>query len=275
MSCYDQLGRLISTKCFALHVQRDNVVQCGPSEFVMCHYPSLPMLTVYNSDLKLLRQASCKDFSSICCNSKFVFGLWNTDKTYEEDDPLSGYHEADSDNDEDDDDNENSSQKIRVHHLDTLSKAFSLLVPKRYTLERIMADEHHVVAMSLESGEAESRQLFMSVFDLQAFGHDGSGDDKRVRRFSLPKRHFYLDIELPWLDQVFLFDGWLVVPEVQQITWFDKEGHRSESSTEWDSNGLINTFASRSILVFAFEDGKLLMQRLCHDGDSSISIHST
>ena len=264
MSCFDQLGRVLSTNCFAIHVQRENVVQCGPSEFVICHNFSFPALIVYNSDLKLLRHARCKDFSSICCNSKFVFGLWNTDKTYEEEDPSSGDYEADSDDDEDDDeedyDDENSSQKIRVHHLDTLSKAFCLLVPKRYTLERIMADEHHVVALSqLENSEAN--EWFMSVFDLQAIGKEIVGDEKRARRFSLPERHFQLDMEWPWLEEVFLVDGWLAVPTDQQIVWFDKEGRRSETSTKLDTSQSQTIFSSRSVLLFALRDNHTLMMK--------------
>ena len=79
-----------------------------------------------------------------------------------------------------------------------------------------------------------------------------------------------VEIKWLWLDKVFLLDGWLVVPSDQEITWFDKEGFQSETRTNWDNTTkLRGIYASRSVVLFKFRDGSLLMKRLCHDGDSS------
>ena len=137
MSCFDQLGRLTATDTLDRHVQQVNVVQCGPSAFVVCHESnsSSPKLSVYDSTtgLKRLRTASCKGFSSICCNSKHVFGLWES-------------YERDSDDGEKETEN-CTRQRIQVHRLDKLNEAFGLLVPEEYKIERILAEEQHVVAV--------------------------------------------------------------------------------------------------------------------------------
>ena len=211
MTCFDRLGQSKSNDTLEYNVQQANVVQCGPSEFVVRHEPAhgSSKLSVYNSNLTCLRDVVCKSFSNICCNSEFVFGLWNSD---DDDD--------DNDNDNDNDDNEldkrYSRQRIRVHHLDTLSEAFDLRVPNKYTVERILADEHHLVAVC-SVGDKED-QWYMSVFDLATCSQIDGGDE---RRFSLPEENIDLEMERLLLDEVFLLDGWLVVPTDQQFAWFD------------------------------------------------------
>ena len=81
MSYFDRLGRLISTDILECGVLQDNVVQCAPSEFFVCLEPASDsrMLSVFNSKLTCLRDVDCKSFWNICCNIKFVFGLWNSD----------------------------------------------------------------------------------------------------------------------------------------------------------------------------------------------------
>ena len=78
MSCFELAGRLI---CYTLapNVKQQEVAQCGPSEFVVCHYSNYSHeLSVFDSaSMKRLRNVRCKDFSKMCCNSNLVFGLWN------------------------------------------------------------------------------------------------------------------------------------------------------------------------------------------------------
>ena len=242
ISCSDRLGlNELGRNCDDIlkHiVQQENVVQCGPSEFVVCHQPApgSRMLSVYNSKLTCLRYVDCKSFSNICCNSKFVFGLWNSD--------------------DDDDDERFSGQRIQVHHLDTLSEAFELRVPKKYTVERIYADEHHLVALCLV-GDIEN-QWYMSVFDL-ATCNQIDGDERA--RFFLSEGNIDLEMERLLLEEVCLLDGWLVVPTDNAIFWYDKTGTRSETSTELNNQELQTIYASRSILLFAFNDRKVLMKR--------------
>ena len=125
------------------------MAQSNPNQFVVSYDRHSPKLSVYISSLHCLRTVDCKNFSHICCNSKFVFGLWNTDDSYDSDED-----DHDNYNDErDEPEEEPSSQRIQVRHLDTLSNAFCLRVPKEYKVERIMIDEHHVVAMSQLNSE--------------------------------------------------------------------------------------------------------------------------
>ena len=82
-----------------------------------------------------------------------MFGLSVTKNSYE----------TDSDNDDEDYDGdeqeeEYSTRRIQVRHLDMLSKAFSLREPKKYKIERILADKHHVVTMCRAESEPESLQ---------------------------------------------------------------------------------------------------------------------
>ena len=240
MSCYDRLDRLIFKGYVESAIKRNNAVQCGPTQFVAnLHNPSphQPNLSVYDWDLHCMRTRACKNFVSICCNSKFVFGLWNHS------------------------DDDRSSQMIVVHHLDTLSEASGLRLLKEYTVKRIMANEHRVVALS----NLKESEYLMSVFDLQGTGNDRSGDDKRAaRRFSLPERHFPLGIESPYSSEVFLVDDWLVVPTDQHIFWYNKEGHRSETAIELNRTAKSDTiYTSRSVLLFDFTaNKKLTMKRL-------------
>ena len=97
-----------------------------------------------------------------------MFGLSDTTvPRYREEYPYRHYHPPDFDDDDDADDNDNASRRIRVHHLDTLKKAFVLLASaSKCTTMRIMADEHHVVALSCR---------WLGIFDLQAIGKESKG----------------------------------------------------------------------------------------------------
>ena len=249
MSCFDRLGRLIGSGDMECHVERERVAQSGPHKFVVCHGPFWPELIVYNSRLKFLRGVDCKNLSAICCNSKFVFGLW------------------DDDDDEDSDDSEEqdgqySCRRIQVHHLDTLDKAFCLRVPAEYRIERIMADERHMVAISRPSDELEPRQWFMNIFDLKAIAKNNENLTAH-RKFFLVERHIELAIESMLLSNVFLLNGWLAVPgENREIVWFDKSGKRSETSTKLNNiSDMPTIYPSGSSLLFALEEDKLLLKR--------------
>ena len=244
MTCIDRLGR--SVRVLPNLVKREQVAQCGPSEFVVSHYVTErePEMSVYDSDLHCLHHIRCvKCFSDICCNSKFVFGLWDTGDSYEPN-KEDGY----------------ATLRIQVLYLHTLSEAFGLRVPRKYAIERIMADEHHVVAMSFayESGRRESFQWFMSVFDLQAIGNESSRVE--TGRFFQAERHIDLAMPSVWLSEVFLLDGWLVVPseDDKKLFWFDKDGQQSETSTEWDTGELRAIYSSGCSLLFALDDTLLL-----------------
>ena len=272
MSCFDLSGRLIRSADLVSQVKRTQVGQCGPNEFVVCQYPHYPALSVYDSALRRLRYIRRKElticsynFSAICCNSKFLFGLWDTNEAKDY------YYESDSDEDDGDNDDYNldsdekedqySSLRVQACHLDTLTEAFSLRVPSKNTIERIMVDEHHMVAMSrLEVSGPEFRQWFMSIFDLQASAK--TKDNKTVRKFHLVESHIDLTIEPLLLSNVFLFDGWMVVPlkDANEMVWFDKSGKRSETSTVLDTSNLQAIYASGSSLLFAVGKDKLLLK---------------
>ena len=196
MNCFDQLGRLIGTENIEHYVRQENVTQCGTKQFVVNYDFHSPKLSVYNSSLHRLRSVDCKKFSNICSNSKFIFGLWDS------------FDSFDSDEDDDDDNNDNDSdeqqeeeysyQLIQARHSDTLRKAFVLCVPEKYTMHRIMADEHHVVVMSRVDSVPGSCHWFMSVFNLQAIYAESDVRDKagkKTRKIFLAERHVRLDIE--------------------------------------------------------------------------------
>ena len=133
-----------------------------------------------------------------------------------------------------------------------------------------MADEHHVVAMSrLEDSDLESRQLFMSIFDLATCNE--SGGDGKTARFFLFERQIDLTIKPLLLSNVFLRPVFLV-PLNGELVWFDKkEGKRSETSTVLDTCNLDAIYSSDSSLVFALLDrSKFLLKQLilCYDCDS-------
>ena len=152
-----------------------------------------------------------------------------------------------------------ASQRIQACHLDTLRSAFCLLVPEKYTIERIMADEKHVVAMSRVDSE-----YHMSIFDLQLASVET--DEK----FCLVERHFELTLTEPLLlFSVFLLDGWLVVPRVEcrELVWFDKRsGKRSATSTKLNNNNNMSKlraiYSSGSSLFFELNECQLLLKRL-------------
>ena len=152
-------------------------------------------------------------------------------------------------------------------HLDTLKEAFGLRVPIKYTIERIMADEHHVVAMSLLESKVSSH-WFMSTFDLATCNESGGGgnnnrDGKTVRKFFLAERHVCLAFESLYLDSVFLLDGWMVVLLNDKLFWFDKNGKQSETTTKLDASKVKSIYSSGSSLLFTQIGGKLLLKRLC------------
>ena len=254
MSSFDRLGRLTASESVRHHVERDQVVQCGHSEFVVRHNLLLHRLSMFDSDLNCVRRVACKPFSNICCNSKFVFGLWSGgSRLYPESNKV--------------DDN----VRIAACHVDTLTEAFGLRVPEKYRIERIMGDEDHVVAMTRLDSESlsrqpESRRWFMSVFNL-ATCKEGGGGGKDARegqktRFFLPERHIDLDMQRVWLEDVFLLDGWLfLLHNHNEIFWFDKNGNRSKPNTVLNTRDLRTIYSSRSVLLFAFYEGKLLMRR--------------
>ena len=255
MICFDRLGR--SVRILSGQVNRENVCQSGASEFVVFSFADEPELSVYDSDLYCLRKVSCKPFSSICCSSMYVFGLRHTNDQNKPD--------ADNDDNKDEQEDPYSIRRIQVLHLDTLSEAFELRVPKKFAIEWIMADEHHVVAMSCvnESGRRENSQWFISVFDLATCNENGSGDNTNAS-FFLAERHIDLAIRSVWLLEVFLLDGWLVVrPEDgKQLVWFDKNGQRNETSTDLATVGNLRAiYSSESSILFALRNHKLLIKR--------------
>ena len=78
VTCFDRLMRISRQ----IHIEpgqvyRSNAAQCGPNEFVVCHFKDYAKLIVYDSDLHCLRKVRCKYFSQICCYSKFVFGYFD------------------------------------------------------------------------------------------------------------------------------------------------------------------------------------------------------
>ena len=181
--------------------------------------------------------------------------MWNTNDVYNHD------YESDFDDYGDDDDQDYgdySDQRIQVHHLETLRTAFSLIVPAKYMIKRIMADERHVVAMSRLGDQPGSRQWFMSIFDLS--DRQNRCGDKTARRFFLLQRHIALTIESMLLTNVFLFKGWLVVAcDDRELVWFDKKGARSETSTKLSNIRAI--YSSGSSLLLAVRKHILLLKR--------------
>ena len=146
-----------------------------------------------------------------------------------------------------------------------LREAFSLHVPKENKIKRIMSDEHHLVAMSqLAVREPESPRWFMSVFDLQAISDADvrvAGQAAAACKFFLAERHVRLDMESARTPVVFLLDGWLVFRLENELAWIDKEGKRTETSTEWNSKKWLGIYASGSTLILTRHDGKILLKR--------------
>ena len=211
-----------------------------------------PQLIVYDTDWQCLRNADCKDFSSICSNSKFVFGVWQTSVRPDVFGPYRRYDTPDSDDVKQE---RYSRRRIQVHDLNTLREAFGLRVPKKYTIKRIMADEHHLVAMSRLESERPC-QWAMSIFDLQASGNE-NGDETKKARFLSAERHVELGMGSMRLS-VFLHCEWLVFPHEKELVWFDKKGNRSVTSTHVDLNNVRDIYSSGSSLLFALHNNKLL-----------------
>ena len=274
MRCFDWSGRLVGSLELGRHVEQAKVAQCAPNEFVVSRTPCLPELAVYNSALKRLRSVSCNDFSSICCNSQFVFGLWDTrDVKY----PSYRHYRTNSHYDDDDYEEsyeqekiQYSSQRIEVRHLNTLRKAFGLRLPEEYTIARIKADEHHVVAMSRLRSEVvshDSCHWFMSIFDLATCNDNSDArrdGGKTSCKFFLIKRHIDLTTEPLLMWSMFLFDGWLVVlrHNRNELVWFDKNGKRSETTTMLKNISYVkDIYSSGSSLLFAVEEDKLFLKR--------------
>ena len=186
MCCFDPLGRLIGSENLNCgQLRQENVAQCGPNQFVVCHCVSFKFrvsdsfrLSLYNSSLEHLRSADCKNFTNICCNSKYVFGLWDTYDSFKPD-------SDDDDDDEKQEEEEYSAHRIKVHRLDTLGKEFSLRVQAKYSIERIMADEHHLVALS-RLANMSSCDWYFSIF--AGCGRILSGREARLRTLFI---HFF------------------------------------------------------------------------------------
>ena len=150
-------------------------------------------------------------------------------------------------------------ERIQVCHLDTLKEAFGLRVPGKYTMERIMSDERHVVAMSRLSEDPESPKWLMSIFDLS--GKDSCGG-KTARRFFLAERHIDLTMQSLFPPKMSLLDGWLILPLKNELVWFDKEGKRSETSTQLDNSNVRSVYSSGCSIVLEMRDNKLVLQRM-------------
>ena len=265
INAFDWAGRLIgsSSRNLEFHVESAKVAQYGPDEFVICDGPGYSQLSVYNSHLSCLRSVDCRNFTNICSNSEFVFGLWDAKDEHsdEYESVFSGLHAEDDYTDYADDQVGCSSQRIHACHFDTLRTAFCLLVPAKYTIDRIVADEQHVVAMS-RLREPHSRQSFMSIFDLATWNESAVLRGRKVLRFFLIESHIELTIERRLMSRAFLFDGWLVVPLKDELVWFDKSGKRSETSTKLDNVRNVRAFcASGSNLLFAVRNNQLFLKR--------------
>ena len=221
MSCSDRHGHLISTVNIYHHVYKGMVTPCGPSTFVVCHHSYSYKLSVYDSGLQCVRGSDCKNFSHLCCNSKFVFGLLDTRSERSETD-------SNDDDDEHEEGEKHSQERIQVCHLDTLKEAaFGLRVPEEYTMERIMADEQHVVAMGRVGSESfwqtstTPRRWFMSIFELS--GKESWAGKTKSRRLFLAERHIELTIQSQLPPEMSLLNGWLILPLVNRLVWFDKK----------------------------------------------------
>ena len=181
-----------------------------------------------------------------------MFGLWDSNelKNY--------YYKYHCDEDE-----QCSSLRVQACHLDTLKEAFSLRVPSKTTIERIMVDEHHVVAMSRpEESEQESHQWFMSIFDLQASAN--TNGNKTVRKFHLVERHIELSLEPILLSSFFAYNEWLVVPcKNRELLWFDKKDTRNETSTKLDNiSDMTAIYSSGSSLLFTVGKKQALVKTM-------------
>ena len=265
MTSFDRAGRIIGLSdnrklSKKLNVKRGTVSQCAPNEFVLLNGQDDPELCVLDSSLTCLRTARCRSFKSVCCNSKFDFGLWDDNN-----------EDVDDYNDDSDEQLEHySSLRIQVHHLDTLSEAFELRVPAKYTIVRMLSDEHRVVAMSRLSSDpcpdSESGYWFMSIFDL-ATCNESSGGDNTNASFFLVERHIDLMMPDPTLAFcAFLFDSWLVVLPAngKELVWFDKNGNKSETSTEFDIDytNLKSVYSFSSSIEFEMRDYNLMLQHV-------------
>ena len=267
-TCFDRLGRQIAIETVKGVIEPNKVAQSCPDQFVVCNYFDLPMLSVYDSDLHCLRTVRCKMFATFSCNSKFVFGMWNTNDSNEtdsdddDDDNHNDNNNDDNHNDNDNDDGEQeeeySTEVIQVLNVDTLNKAFDLHVPKKYTIEQIFADEHRLVVKSQLNSERDPLNWHMIVFDLAICNE--SGGPKETRTFFLAEKTIDLKIDSIY-EHIFLFDGWLVIPHKHELVWFDKNGTRSETKTEWDSENLRDIYSSGSTFILSKHDGKLLLKR--------------
>ena len=255
MSCFDRLGRLLGFEDLEYDVMRGHAARSGPNQFLVCYDFDSPKLSVYNSSLHRLRIVECINFEDICCNSKFVCGLCN----YADDDYYFNFAS-------DEQEAKPLSQRIQVLHLDSLSEAFGLRVPKKYTVKRIMADEHHLVAMVYPNSKS-STLWFMTIYDLATCDERARSVNRNSRQETesylvLAERHVELSIESVSLYGVFLLDGWIVVrpDNEKELFWFDKNGKQSETRTEWDSKKLKDMYSFGSGLLLAQHDRKLLLK---------------
>ena len=146
--------------------------------------------------------------------------------------------------------------------METLNKAFVLCVKENYTMRRIMADEHHVVAMSFLKKSEPHSPWFMSIFNLATCNESSSGGGNTAPKYFLPERLIHLSFRSVFMYETFLFDGWMVVPleDEKKLVWFDKNGARSETITKWDSKCLPEIYSSGSSLLFTQPDSKILLK---------------
>ena len=244
MSCFDRHGRLKGSHILYDHIKQGKVAQYGPSAFVVHYFPysdsNMAELIVFDTALTSLRSARCRTFSSICSNSKFVFGLFTAKFTVE------GGSRG-----------QVASATIEVHHLEKhLSRTIGMFcVAEKYAVEQIMADEHHLVAMCRLGSEESPDQLSVSIFDLASCSVD------KKACFFWTQRHVEFDMQSSRGMTAFLHCEWLVVPHKKELVWFDKNGNRSERSTDVDLENVRDIYSSGSRLFFVLRDKKLLMKQ--------------
>ena len=110
----------------------------------------------------------------------------------------------------------------------------------------------HLIAFSDEMPLQSEHQLFMHVFELSGkCGGDSSA------RFAA-ERLCTVETEWIWVDRAFLRDHWVVIPHQRELVWLDKNGQRSDTSTNFDTYAALRAVRSSGLsLEFALDDIKL------------------
>ena len=244
MSCLDRHGRLLNQIYLPYEVERKRVARYGPSEFIISHFfDRAQELRVYNSALECVRKVGTESrVTEICCNDKYVFGIFWVEINKDELGPMEKSVSS------------SFTGIVQVRHLRTLEVAFYLTVDRKYKLKRIMADEHHCVAFSTECPSKPTLQSqlqsYMHVFEL-------SGKCGKSVYFAA-ERLVHMDTQSIWVNLAFLRDDWLVIPHQREIVWLDKNGQRSDTSTEFHTLAALRAVRPSGLsLQFALSDIKL------------------